>query len=251
MATKRWTLLLVLGLLILGVAVGPGSAQQTTSFFLQAIGDNNEEITSGRCRINTAGTNTAATIYSDGALSSTATNPITMNTSTGLCTFYLPSGTSAVDAILLIDGGPYKGARVRVDNVTRGGQHTVRVPRQHSVKIIAIPFSQTTGNVPTTSTTATLPGGALITNAVVQVTSAASQFGARIDVGTTATSHGTSGTGSLCSSARIDQAQFVSCDTASQALPARTTNWSVTYSTSGHSASGFIWIAYIETGNEP
>ena len=253
---KRWWVgfsLGLLGLLVLA-GVGPASAQ-TGRFWLQAIGDNNEAITSGRCLVFTNNANTLATIYTTVALSTTASNPLTVSTANGVCEWFMPTSTTTVDVIMVVDGGAYKGHRIRVDDVTRTGQHTVRVNRASGLKVLAVPFTAT-ASADVQTTTYTLPAGAAVERVTVQTTTAVT--GAFPFAGlSTGIAVGLAGhsAAALCSDARTNQIGLVNCPNTAQTLPytalSATATTAVTYHNQNHATAGFAWVFYTEAGPVP
>lgn len=222
----------------------PVSAQTERRFWLAAKGDNGTTITDGFCRVVNAGLNTQPTIYSDRTLATTATNPITLDATSGECSWYLDGATTAVDVIMAVTAGAYKGARIRVDNVRRDNAKTVMVGRSQSEKVamIALPAAAA-GTI--TATSYTVPAGALIKDAVVEVTTAVAASNLRVgslDVGAYA------GSIRLCSSVSTAAVGFVNC--APSALLHAASN-AISINNDNHAVSGYVYIFYKELGNEP
>ena len=157
--------------LLLTLALAPPALAQGGKFWLQAIGDNNEAIVNGRCIVLNAGLVTLPTVYTTASLATAASNPLTMDATSGVCEWFASTTITAFDALGLVDSGPYKGNMVRVDNVTRTGQHTVRVSRFSSLKVLVIPFPSAASATATTDTR-TLPAGATVERAVLWTTTA-------------------------------------------------------------------------------
>lgn len=235
MVRRIWILGLFAALLAVLPTV-PAHAQGGPRHFLSVVGDNGEAVTGGRCRVHGVGLQTDLTIYANQTLATTKVNPTALS-STGQCDWYLAAATDAVDVVVYIDSGPYKGARVRVDNLTRGGQKKVTVTRASPSKTVTVPFTQ---NTSTQTTVFTLPAGALVTHAIAEV---------RTNVAASTVTVGETGgtTTSICNAASAATAGFVSC--APTAFTVATTR-TITYSTSNHAINGYIHVYYVEAGNE-
>ena len=221
---------------------------QGYAFQVQARGESDvyEVITTGRCRILTAGTfNTDATVYTDGNLSTAATTltaagfaPTIALDATGTCKWFMPTGTNSADVIVYIDSGSYAGLRSRIDGVTRTGLKQALFTRNSAYRMLSIPFRQNTSTI--TSTTK-VPAGAVVQAASVEVTTAVGaatvNFGAATPLTPT----------SFCSAASAASAGFVLCSTTLSTMVGSTA-LALQYSTTASAVTGFLNIFYLITG---
>lgn len=256
---KKWLSGFAALLLVTLALVSPASAQ-AGKFWLSAIGDNNEAVVNGRCLVLTAGANTLPTIYSDQALATTATNPLTMATTTGICEWFATASTTAFDVLMLVDSGAYKGTRVRVDNVTRTGQHTVRVNRASSLKVLAIPFPATAAATATTDSR-TLPAGAIVERVTLWTTTAV--VGSSIALGhgaNLAEANLCNGAAPIVSGVALTENStaavgFSFCTPTATGTPrlmyVSAASGAVRIHNQSHATAGFAFIWYTEAGNEP
>lgn len=239
-----WGMLVAVGMLL--TTVTPAPAQQTARFFVNATGDNLEPITAGRCIVLTTGTNTLATLYADGQLATSQANPVTLNTTTGECTWYMPTGTTTVDVWVTADSGTYKGSRVRVLGLTRTSTKRVVMGRWNPNKVLMVAFAaDTTSNNPQNSTL-TLPAGALVKDVVIQTTTAIALSG--LNVGTSEPGpNGTPMAIRLCSHISTITTGFTTCNPTNQVLTGSRT---IFYVNQTHATAGFFSVYYLETGND-
>lgn len=253
MKTRR---LVTLALALIAAAVLPltpvvaqiTAPPQQYAFQLQVRGEDPvyESITTGRCRILTAGTfNTDATVYSDANLATAATtlavanyNPTIAFDSTGTCKWFAPTGTNSFDVIVYVDSGPYAGVRARVDGVTRTGLKTVHVDRSSAVRYLSIPFTKNTG---TQTSTTKLPAGAVVQSAEVEVTAAVAS--GTVSFGAASPFAGTA----FCNAQSAAVAGFFNCGV-SGGVDVGTTSIALTYITSNHNVTGLLNIAYTQHG---
>ena len=226
------------------VTAPPGSY----SFQLQARGEADvyEALGAvGRCRILTAGTfNTDAVVYTDQNQTTRSTTltvagyaPTIALDSSGSCKWYAPTGTDSFDVIVYIDSGTYAGLRARVDGVTRQSLKQARFTRAYPYRVKSIPFTQNTN---TQTSTVQLPAGAVVTAAVVEVTTAATgsvSFGAASPLSLT----------SFCNAVGTTTAGFAIC---SMALSVNVGSAAVAlqYQTSNTAVSGFLSVFYVTQG---
>ena len=250
----RWwlsvlTLLIGLTLLPSLAAAQVTAPPQQYAFQVQAVGENPvyETITTGRCRVLTAGTfNTdAPTIYTDANLSTAATvltaagwAPTIALDSSGTCKWFAATGTNTFDVIVYIDSGAYAGLRMRVDGVSRTGLKQARFDRSTPVRVLSIPFLK---NTSTQTSTTKLPAGASLIGAevevVIAVASSTVSFGAATPlVGT-----------SLCNAQQTITAGFWNCN-ASPGVDTGTAAIALTYITSNHNIAGFLNVSYLQHG---
>ena len=257
---KKWLVGCGVAVLLFALTVAPGWA--ATRFWLQGQGDNLEAITSGRCLVLTAGANTlAGSIFTTNALTTAATNPVAMSTTTGVCEWFGATATTAFDVILVVDSGPYKGARVRVDNVTNTGQHMVKVGRQHGLKVLLIPYPAAAAATATTDTR-TLPPGAVVDRVTLMTTTAVANSSIALGVG----SNGSES--NLCDGAAPPSGQpgrfsytgavgFSQCGAALGEVPllktlvGDSTSQAIRIHNQNHATAGFAFVWYFESGNEP
>ena len=243
-------------MLLLGLTVAPSWA--ATRFWLQGQGDNLEAITSGRCLVLTAGANTlAGSIFTTNALTTAATNPVAMSSTTGVCEWFSATATTPFDVILVVDSGPYKGTRIRVDNVTNTGQHLVKVRRSHGLKVLMIPYPSAASATATTDTR-TLPAGALVSRVVLMTTTAVA--GSSIALG-----QGANGAeANLCNGRAPDTREalsesstaavgFSQCSSTPPGVPRQAflaaANGAVRITNQNHASAGFAFVFYHESGN--
>ena len=255
---KKWPTLTALLLLSLWLA-SPAWAQGGR-FWLQAIGDNNEAIVNGRCIVLTAGANTLPTIYTTASLATAASNPLTMGATSGVCEWFAAMATTAFDAILVVDSGAYKGEAVRVDNVTRTGQHTVRVNRSGGLKRLFIPYPSAAASTATTDSR-TLPAGAQVTYSVLWTTTAV--VGSSLAVG-----HGADGAeanicsgrapigaGTALTESSTGSVGFSWCAASAIGVPRQiytaAASGAIRIHNQSHLTAGFAIISYTPGANEP
>ena len=239
-------LLLTLGVPVLaGAQVTAPGAQY--SFAVQARGESDvyETISTGRCRILTAGTfNTDATVYTDGNLGTAATTltvasyaPTIALDSTGTCKWYAAAASTSFDVIVYIDSGTYAGLRARVDGVTRQGIKQVHFSRAYPYRVKSIPFTR---NTAAQTSAVQLPAGAVVTAAVAEITTAGTgsvSFGAGTPLTVT----------SLCNAASTTTAGFVVCSTG-LALNVGSSAIALQYQTSDTAVTGFLSVFYLQSG---
>lgn len=257
--------ILTLAFIAFGLSVAP-TAEAQAKFWLQVVGDDtsNSPITSAYCRVKTAGAATEPTIYTTAALATAATNPISVNTTSGECEWYLDTSTTSVDVDIYVTAGRYKGAVRRILALTRSSDHRVVVAIPSALKTLVVPFTGTS-SVGTTSATQTLPGGALVKDVMLEtVTVVASST---MDVGIAgldklAASAGPVGGGFYCQRHSTATAQTVNCalpapTIANQALPtgniipvsAGAAGKAITWTSQGHSGTkGYIYVHYLHAG---
>lgn len=220
-----------LGIDLLGAS--PAVAQsQSQRFWLQAQGDNGSSLTSGRCRILNAGLQTDATIYTDGTLGTAATNPLTLNTTTGQCEFYM-SG-SAVDVEVWITDGTYKGSLARIYNFGRTSTKNVLFGRGHVMKSITVPMPASASSA-TVSSGITLPVGAMVTHAVVETTTAGTSSTALVGFSPGAIN-------AICSGASTAAIGVVDCNPTKFLVTSG--NNTIAYTPQGHASAGYITVVY-------
>lgn len=250
----RWLLtpLLVLALMA-GVLpfddIGQAEAQQFQRFQLQIVGDdqpNPTPITSGRCRVLNAGLQTDATIYTTGSLATAATNPLTIDTSNGTCEWFAATTPTSYDVLIFVTDGPWKGAVVRVDNVTRTGRKNVTVSRSSSMKmlVLTIPVGATAATV----TGATIPKGSLVTHTILETTTAVASAVTLVGFDPAAAFGNLS---QLCGAADGTMAVvgFINCAPTALFLTAQGT---LAYSTQAHASAGYAYVYYLGPhANEP
>ena len=246
--TRSFRSLLMIPLVALllagGLLTDLGVAEAQARFQVQAVGDNGEALTSGRCRVLNAGLQTDATIYTAGDLGTAATNPLTLDTTLGTCSWFGVSGTDTYDVIMWTTSGPYQGKVVRVDAVTR--QSIKRVPFSRAIGmlayVVAIPAS---ANAATVSSGITLPAGTMLAYATLETVTAGTS-GAKTLIGFMPTGHGA--INSICNGT-ADAVATVDC----QLTPGIMNNSGVlAYSTQGHSNGGY-GVIYVLPGalNQP
>lgn len=237
-------LILLLALLASAIAPAAVHAQDLdrVAYLLNIVGDNDDFVTSNAtCRVLTASTNTDATIYSDPALSTTASNPLTVS-SAGECKFYISGSITSVDVLVLGNGGNYKGSRARVQGLTRTSSKLVYLQRNVAERIVAVPFSRSISSAQTTSAY-TIPKGALIKDVIVETQTAVAA--STIDVSFA----GAANNRILCSVATTATAQgFANCASTSALMSASN---AITYNTQDHATTGYLWVKYIETAVGP
>lgn len=233
----------LLALLVGAFPLVASAQQQFISFRLDIRGDTDEVIVDGRCRILTAGAQTDATIYTTGTLATAATNPLTIDSSAGTCTWYAPSTTTSFDAIVAVTAGPFKGSVQRVDNVTRAGQKKVVVSRSLGLKayMVTIPVNATANTI---SSGITLPAGTMLTHATLETTTAVAA--SRTLIGFAAGGHGY--VGSICDgSAAV--VGVIDCELPRALVVVAST---IAYSTQGHGSGGYATIYALPSAlNEP
>ena len=244
----------VMGFLAVLAAVlmvpGLAGAQITTpgssySFLVQARGEADvyETVSGGRCRILTAGTfNTDATVYTDSNLTTAATtltvagySPTIALDSTGTCKWY--GSATSYDVIVYIDSGTYAGLRTRADGVTRQAVKMVKFNRSTPFRVKSIAFTQNTN---TQNSSVQLPAGAVVTAAVVEVTTAATgsvSFGAASPLSLT----------SFCNAVGTTTAGFAICSMA-LSVNVGSSALGLQYQTSNTAVSGFLSVFYVVQG---
>ncbi|KKL47644.1 hypothetical protein LCGC14_2333490 [marine sediment metagenome] len=220
-----------------------GLAEAQQRFWLNLVGTDGSTITTGQCRIITAGSNIDLTIFDGRDLGTSITNPISLDAN-GVCSWYLAAGTTAVDVIVWVESGAYQGAKIKVDNVTRTSNHRVVIDRQHGLKTAYIPF---THSVTPTTSAVTLPAGSLITETFVETVTHLSSSG--LDVQTVG---GT--VGELCDNLvaasgghSTGSVGFVTCAPTDLIIA---THRAIQYHTDGHNVAGYLSIYYFEQGNQ-
>lgn len=213
----------------------PVAAQsQNQRFWLQAQGDNDAVLTSGRCRILNAGLQTDATIYTDGTLGTAATNPLTLNTTTGQCEFYMSGSVTAVDVEVWITDGTYKGSLSRIYNFGRQSTKKVLFGRGHVMKSITVPMPASASSA-TVSSGITLPVGALVTHAVVETTTAGTSSTALVGFSPGAIN-------AICSGASTAAIGVVDCNPTKFLVTSG--NNTIAYTSQGHASAGYITVVY-------
>lgn len=249
----RWGLATLLATLLLPLAIAPPDAlAQQNRYFLQVTGDDGLAITAGRCRVLDAGTNTDSTIYSDSALATTTTNPITISssgTALGQCGWYLSTSTTSVDVLIVVDSGAYKGARVRVDNLTRTGPRRIIVNRASGTKVLMVPMPAS-ASLTATADSRTLPQGALIVDVIGEVTTGVAN--SHFMVGAGGSIQNLCGGSVALGSLPTSTVRFASCREGTTLLPVLNhVSSAIRLNNQNHATAGYLWIFYRETGNEP
>lgn len=238
---KRLGMVMLLALAVLAVSVAPALAT-AVNYKLNVMGDNQLPVTNATCRVNTAGANTLFTIYTTQTLATAAANPLAVDTTTGTCSFWIDDSTTAVDIIISVPTGPYKGAHARVDNVTRTGQKTVLLNRSSALKKLSVRFSAT-ASTSTTTATETLPAGARVLAAILETTAAVAASTFNVNVAGVQ--------GSLCSAVTTAAVGFAACNMDGNAGSVVTASSAITYHNQNHASAGFAHVFYLEPANEP
>lgn len=236
-------LILLTALALVPLSAAHAQDLDRVSYSLGVVGNNGEPITAGRCRVMTAGTNTNATIYSDPGLVTAATNPLTINTTNGSCIWFATGSVTSFDVLVLVDGGSYKGSRLRAQAVTRQGPKRVEVARASAERILAVPFSRSISSAATT-TTYTIPKGALIKDVLIETTTGIAASTMNVGSGASSPLHA-----NLCGAkTTATTGGFVDCAPTSLLMAAST---ALVYNTQDHDVAGYIWVRYIETSVGP
>src|SRR3990167_210072 len=225
------------GVVDVGVARAQGGAEHQFSI----TGDDGSVIPSGRCRFLTAGANTNLTLYTTRSLATTKTNPVTIDTTTGVCKAFLPLGTDTIDVIVYVDGGSFKGSDRRADAVSRTSRKNIVVSHS-ALKHLAVPFSAT-ASTSTTTTTYTLPPGARAQAAIIETTTAVAASGINVNLAGTQ--------GGLCSDASTAVVGFAACNLDGSSGNVLTANAAVTLHNQNHPSEGLAHIWYVLAANEP
>ena len=234
----------LIGLVALLAVASQAEAQATRAFRVQAVGDDGTALTSGKCVVKDAGLQTDATIYADGQLASTTTNPVTLDTSSGDCVWYMPTTTTSVDVIIGITGGPYQGRIVRVDNVRRDSAKQVVVSRSTGILayLVTVPASASASS---TDTGIVLPAGSMVTHATYQAVTTSASAG--IHVGFASGGHG--GIASICSAASGSSVGVVDCNPTKFLV---STQSNLAFTNQGHTAGGYAVVYVLPSAlNQP
>ena len=228
--------------LALPFGVTPALAQTSAPFRLQLVksDDPNVPVTdTAFCRVMTAGAQTEPTIYTTGTLATAATNPLTVNTTTGQVEFFMDGATTTVDAICWADTGTHAGTRKRVDAVSRAGAKRVVLDNSSPMKTAIFVNSITAGGVAAVSSTATLPVGALIKDALVETVTAVASSTLYVGRSPAASN--------ICADVATSAVGFVNC------APTTLLNTAVlgvlAFSDGGHASKTYTYVHYYETGN--
>lgn len=235
---KRYGKVMLLAMAVLAFGVLPASAQQP-SYAVDVMGDNDLPVTTATCRVNNSGLNTLATIYTSNTLATAAANPLAVDTTTGRCRFFMDNAsTTAVNVIISVASGPYKGAHTST-SVTRTGQKMVRLNRSSPVKKLVVPFAAT-ASAATTTSSQTLPAGARVISAVLETTTAPADATATFNVNVA------TGAGSICANVPSGVVGFQDCQINGPMTAALPTAGAVTYHNQNHAPAGFVHIFYFE-----
>jgi len=272
---RRWFLS---ALLLAALALPLPAAAQSLYFWVGVRDEYGAAVTSGvTCRVLTANSvSTNATVYTDAALASAATNPLTA-TSAGVCAWYGADTTTSYDVIVTAAA---KGARARLQAVTVT-DHSAILPSTWPYKYIRFPFAQ---NASETDTGLDLPEGAMVQEVIVEVVTGvtsgtltvgllSSETGGDADgfvVALPATPAGFYGPGPTWT-AGSTMKNYLSASTRGALLAAYTLGadaandpgsfaakphlvlsgnaTSLTYSTSAHAVAGYVHVMYLEVGN--
>lgn len=229
---------------LIGVAHAQSASQR---FWVQVTGadDPGAPVTNRTlCRVVNSGANTEPTIYTDGQLGTAASNPLTANTTTGECEWYMGSGTTAVDLWVYVQAGPYAGAAVRMSNVRRDNIHKVLVSRPMTGMARVTTVTTATGSVNRQALSETLPAGALVRDVVVETVTAVAN--STMNVGLV---NGGFGADILfCSAASTGAAGFVNCSTTATLVTVNNTG-AISYHNQNHASKAYIHMYYYDTGN--
>lgn len=240
--TRTWTWLRLTlgGLLILSSLLLPLTASaQEPRFFIGIVDEDTPGValTSFQCRVFTQNTNTQSSIFSDRSLATAITQPITA--SNRQCEWYISGGSTAtLDVQIIVTGGTYQGRTVRVNAVTAAGPRRAIIPRTGTY-VIAVPFSNANG---ITTTTYNLPPGTVILGGVVEVTSAVALAAGELRVLDAGVVAATGGPQYICRTIDLVTTGFKPCD---DGLTVTTARRAIAYSTSNHSASGYLYFSVV------
>lgn len=241
--TRRMTALLM-GVALLAALALPMAAQAQTSsqrFWVQAVDIERNPVTSTGTvlRVYNAGTNTDATIYTDGTLATAAANPVVCSGVTGDCSFYANSTPASYDVVLYVVQGPYKGVRVRIPGLTRQNTHIAVLSRPQAgtrVLVTSLTGGATQADV---ATNATLPVGSLIREVILETQTA---------VATSVFNAGAPGIGAagLCGGQSTAVVGFINCSAPNSLIA---TQAAITMNSQGHASKVYLYTYYDESGN--